>query len=534
MRRLLRNFSHLYVALDETNKTNAKVAALVEYFSSAAPEDAVWALSLLMGRRPRVPVKRNLLKVWAMEVSGVNDWLFDECYSAVGDLSETFSLILPSIRIDFKDQSLSWWMSWIAELAKKDEQEQKSDLLWAWQHLDRWGIFVFHKLIGGAFRVGVSSELVVRALAQVTGLSRPLLAHRLMGKWIPSREYYLSLISLSEGDEIMTSRPYPFCLAHPLDTEIENLGQILDWQAEWKWDGIRAQLIRRNGESFLWSRGEELIHDAFPEILTIANLLPEGTVLDGEILAWDGKNPMPFAQLQRRIGRKAPSKKLLGEVPCSLIAFDLLEWEGVDWRSKKLSERRSQLELVVSKDVPDLILSEVVSSTTWAALSEKREQSRAKFAEGIMLKQRNSDYTGGRKRDAWWKWKINPFSIDAVLVYAQRGSGKRASLYTDYTFAVWSEGKLVPFAKAYSGLTDAEIAQVDNFIRKNVLEKFGPVRTVKPELVFEIAFEGIQLSTRHKSGVAVRFPRILRWRKDKKPEDADTLTRIKELLHANV
>ncbi len=528
----MREFTNLYIRLDETNKTNEKVAALVEYFSSAPPEDAVWALSLLTGRRPRVPVKRNLLKQWGIEQSGLSEWLFDECYGAVGDLSETFSLILPTISLETDDQSLSWWMKWISQLARFDEPKQKEEVLWAWQHLNRWEKFVFHKLIGGAFRVGVSAELVVRSLSQVSGVGKTTLAHRLMGTWAPSPEFYSALVSLEGSDEVALSQPYPFCLAHPLEADPESLGNVDEWLVEWKWDGIRAQLIRRNGETFLWSRGEEVLNEAFPEIVSIANFLPDGTVLDGEILAWDGTKPMPFAQLQRRIGRKIAGKKLMTDVPCALIAFDLVEFDGVDVRSLPLADRRSRLASLVDLNIPGLVLSETVNAESWERLEVARQGSREKFAEGLMLKKLDSDYTGGRKRGAWWKWKITPFSVDAVLIYAQRGSGKRASLYTDYTFGVWSDGALVPFAKAYSGLTDAEIRLVDNFIRRNVLEKFGPVRTVKPELVFEIAFEGIQLSTRHKSGVAVRFPRILRWRQDKKAEDADTLDGIKELLRS--
>lgn len=528
----MRSFTDLYLRLDETNKTNEKVAALVRYFESAPPEDSIWALSLLMGRRPRVPVKRTLLKRWAIEASRYEEWLFEECYSAVGDLSETFSLILPDQKEEGTDIPLSQWMAWIIELAAKDEESQRADILWAWNQLGRWEKFVFHKLIGGAFRIGVSSELVVRALSLVSGVDKTVLAHRLMGTWPTAPAFYEQLTSADGADEVAASQPYPFCLAHPLESDPNALGDLSDWQVEWKWDGIRAQLIRRQGETFLWSRGEEILNDTFPEIVAIGDSLFDGTVIDGEILAWDSNKPLSFAQLQRRLGRKAPGKKLLGEVPCALVAFDLVEHGGDDIRNRPLAQRREMLQDVVHQQIPSLRISETVAAASWEELEARREQSRTQFAEGLMLKRLDSDYTGGRKRGSWWKWKIAPFSVDAVLIYAQRGSGKRASLYTDYTFGVWSEGALVPFAKAYSGLTDAEIRLVDNFIRRNVVEKFGPVRTVKPELVFEIAFEGIQLSTRHKSGVAVRFPRILRWRQDKEPKDADSLEGVKDLLRA--
>lgn len=522
-------FVRLYRELDESNKTNDKVLALRGYFDEASSGDAVWALALLAGRRPRVPVNRTLLAAWALEYAAIPSWLFDECYGAVGDLSETFALILPEPAGEPESQSLRWWMEWLSELAGQTEPEQKASLFWAWEHLDRWGRLVLHKLIGGSFRFGASKELAIRALAESSGVPKAKIAHRLMGSWEPTAEFYEGVISESDTGALI-SQPYPFCLAYPLEQEPSSLGEVREWQAEWKWDGIRAQLIRREGETFLWSRGEELIHETFPEIAALGAHLPNGTVLDGEILAWDGSAPLPFAQLQRRVGRKTVGKKLLAEVPCALIAFDCLESVGEDLRAQPLSVRRQALIEVTEIGAPGLVLSPIVLADSWDELAAERERSREMFAEGLMLKRLSSDYTRGRKRGDWWKWKIEPFSVDAVLIYAQRGSGKRASLYTDYTFGVWSEGVLVPFAKAYSGLTDAEIREVDAFVRRNAIEKFGPVRTVKPELVFEIAFEGIQLSTRHKSGVAVRFPRILRWRHDKRPEDADSLENVRRLL----
>lgn len=520
----MRSFVDLYFAMDATNKTNEKVAAMIAYFQSAPAEDAAWALAFLTGRRPRVPVKRPLLRQWCLEVTGIDEWLFDECYSAVGDLSETLALLLPEPNKPDELGSLTHWVGEIHRLATLPEPEQHEVLLSAWDRMDADERFVWHKLLGGSFRVGVSRDLVIRALSRVSGVPGDVIAHRIMGDWSPTGEFYTEVVSEQPTGEAPISKPYPFCLAHPLEGEPDQLGDIADWQAEWKWDGIRAQLIRRQGETFLWSRGEDLIHESFPDVTAIGDLLPDGTVLDGEILAWNGA-PMPFAQLQRRINRKLVGKKLLTDVPCTLVAFDLLEFGGEDLRSRPIRERRELLE-----KIEGVVLSPLIHAESWEELQSRRGDSRAMFAEGLMLKRLDSDYTPGRKRGAWWKWKIAPFSVDAVLIYAARGSGKRASLYTDYTFGVWHEGQLIPFAKAYSGLDDAEIRQVDNFVRRNAIEKFGPVRTVKPELVFEIAFEGIQLSTRHKSGIATRFPRILRWRKDKRPEDADTLENVKRLL----
>lgn len=524
----MRSFVDLYFAMDATNKTNEKVAAMIAYFQTAPAEDAAWALAFLTGRRPRVPVKRPLLRQWCLEVTGIDEWLFDECYSAVGDLSETLALLLPEPTKADELGSLAHWVGEIHRLATMAEPEQRETMVGAWDRMDADERFVWHKLLGGSFRVGVSRDLVIRALSRVSGVTADVIAHRVMGKWEPSGEFYREVVSEQPSGEVPLSKPYPFCLAHALEGEPDQLGDISDWQAEWKWDGIRAQLIRRLGETFLWSRGEDMIHEAFPDVLALGDNLPDGTVLDGEILAWNGE-PMPFAQLQRRINRKLVGKKLLTEVPCTLVAFDLLEFAGEDWRSRPIRERRAQLE-----QIPGIVISPLVEAENWEELQFRRGDSRSMFAEGLMLKRLDSDYTPGRKRGAWWKWKIAPFSVDAVLIYAARGSGKRASLYTDYTFGVWQDGELIPFAKAYSGLDDAEIRQVDNFIRRNAIEKFGPVRTVKPELVFEIAFEGIQLSTRHKSGIATRFPRILRWRKDKRPEDADTLENVKRLLEVKL
>lgn len=522
----MNRFLELWDGLDETTRTSEKVRHLAEYFRAAEPADAVWALALLTGRRPRVPVKRSLLQLWAREAAGIEDWLFGECYAAVGDLSETLSLILPAPSGPAEDRPLAWWMGWLSDLAKQEEPEQRRSILWAWQNLDQQGRFILHKLIGGAFRVGVSQELVVRGLAQASGVGTAVLAHRLMGDWLPTAEFYEALVGEEEeGGAGLGSRPYPFCLAHPLEGDPEQLGAPGEWVVEYKWDGIRAQLIRRGGQTFLWSRGEDMIHLSFPEVVALGDTLPDGTVLDGEILAWEGDRPAPFAQLQRRLGRKVVGKKLLSEVPCVLVAFDLLEFEGLDWRARPLTERRERLECL-----PAVQVSQRLMADSWEGIAALRQEARDRRAEGLMLKRADSEYTGGRKRGIWWKWKLSPFSVDAVLIYAQRGTGKRASLYTDYTFGVWSEGVLVPFAKAYSGLSDEEIRQVDRFVRNNIKEKFGPVRTVEPKLVFEIAFEGIQLSSRHKSGVAVRFPRIARWRTDKQPEDADSLDAVKELL----
>jgi DNA ligase-1 len=528
----MKAFAELYASLDETTRTTEKIDELTDYFAGAGSADASWAVYFLIGRKPKQVVPSKKLREWAVEASGVPDWLFQESYDAVGDLAETIALLLPEAE-QSSDLPLSEWVETrLLPLRGANEETQKRVILGAWASMDRPQRFVWNKLISGSFRVGVSQQLVTRALAKVSGVDPAIIAHRLMGDWEPNPAFFDQLRAL-ESHDADHSRPYPFCLAHALEGPPSSLGQIKDWSAEWKWDGIRAQLIRRRGETFVWSRGEELVTDRYPELATLGAFLPEGTVLDGEILPYREGVPLPFAKLQKRIGRKTLGKAILAEVPVVLIAYDLLEFAGNDFRAEPFEARRTKLKgLVESIALPDrLILSPSVEADSWEGLATARQGSRDRQAEGLMLKRKGSAYHVGRKRGDWWKWKVNPFTIDAVLTSAQRGSGKRASLYTDYTFGVWDDsGKLVTIAKAYSGLTDEEINRVDAFIRRNMVEKFGPVRTVKPELVFELAFEGIQRSTRHKSGIAVRFPRINRWRDDKKPEDADTLETIRALL----
>jgi DNA ligase-1 len=528
----MKAFAELYAALDETTKTGEKVYALVRYLSAAPPADAAWAVHFLSGRRPKRLVGARRLAEWAMEATGTPEWLFAECYDAVGDLAETISLLLPPAPAS-SDRPLAHWVEErLLPLRGLTEGEQRAAVRGAWAELDGPQGYVWNKLITGSFRVGVSQSLVVRALAKVAGgVDEATVAHRLMGAWEPGAEFYLRLLAADTRDAD-ASRPYPFFLAYALEDDLEALGDAGAWQVEWKWDGIRAQVVRRRGATYVWSRGEELITERFPEIARAAAFLADGTVLDGEILPWRDGRPLPFAQLQRRIGRKVLGAKILAEVPAVLLCYDLLEAEGRDLRPLPLVERRAALEAVLAAMPAGARFpaSPLAPSATWDDVRAAHAASRERAAEGLMLKRADSPYRVGRRRGDWWKWKVEPFSVDAVLIYAQRGHGRRASLYTDYTFGVWSGGELVPFAKAYSGLTDEEIRRVDAFVRRNTLQRFGPVRTVKPELVFELAFEGIQRSPRHRSGVAVRFPRMARWRTDKRPEDADSLDTILHML----
>jgi DNA ligase-1 len=540
----MREFARLYAELDETTATNRKLEALQNYFSTAAPENAAWAVYFLAGGKPRQAVPSKLLRQYATEYAGLDEWLFEESYQAVGDLAETIALILPPPS-SHSDVGLAEWMQErIGPLRGADPAAIRSALFGFWDELDSRERFLLAKLIGGGFRVGVSKLLVTRALAAIAAVDSKLIAQRLMG-WTdgsvrPTAAGFLQLIAEQSDDEhkLRGGQPYPFFLAHQLQGAPSALGAIDAWQVEWKYDGIRAQLVRRGGQNYLWSRGEDLITERFPELAAVR--LPDGTVVDGEVLVWgESDAPCPFAELQRRIGRKTLSAKLLAELPAVLVAYDLLELDGVDLRALPQHERRALLETVVTAAAqPQLKISPLVNADDWEQLALLRSESRGRGVEGMMLKAREARYGVGRTKDVgtWWKWKIDPYAIDAVLIYAQAGHGRRASLYTDYTFAVWDgeegERKLVPFAKAYSGLTDAEIAQVDSAIRKTTIEKFGPVRSVKPTMVFEIGFEGIALSSRHKAGIAVRFPRILRRREDKSIDDADSLDTLKGLLAA--
>lgn len=527
----MKAFAELYASLDATNKTNEKVEALVSYFKTTPPRDSAWAVYFLIGRRIKRLVDGPRLWRWAMEESGVPEWLATECSSAVGDTAETIAQLLPSPSCSAGGSLSEWIENKLLPLRDLDDDGRKAILVDTWRQMDDRQRFVWNKLITGAFRVGVSQSLVTRAISEVSGVDANVIAHRLMGDWEPNEEFALRIVSPVSTDADV-SRPYPFCLAYALEGDVTELGEIGEWLVEWKWDGIRSQLVRRDWQTFLWSRGEELITERFPEIASLGGVIGEGTVLDGEVLPWRDGAPMPFAQLQRRIGRKTLGPKILGEVPAALLVFDLLEWQGQDVREKPIEWRRDILQALVQRvNAPErLVLSPLQTYESWDQATELRRQARSRGVEGFMLKRRGSPYRVGRRRGDWWKWKIEPFSVDCVLIYAQRGSGRRASLYTDYTFGIWDGGTLVPFAKAYSGLTDQEIREVDAFVRRSTVERFGPVRTVKPELVFELAFEGIQKSTRHKSGIAVRFPRIARWRTDKKPDEADTLETVRALL----
>lgn len=527
----MRQFTELFLALDQSNKTSLKTQALLRFLEESSDEDKVWGIALLMGKRPKRIIRSADLRQWAQELSALPEWLFEETYHIVGDLAETIAKILPDNRREL-DQSLTDWMLQIIACRDLELEAKKEFILGAWDSLGEWERFVFNKMLMGGFRLGVSQKLTAKAIALYTQKEESEIAHRLMGNW-QAQEQSFEQLFLSEQADDDHSKPYPFYLAYQVEGDPENLGPLQDWQAEWKWDGIRGQLIFRGDRYFLWSRGEELISAKFPEFESLVGKVPNGTVIDGEVLIYKDGNLRPFQDLQTRIGRKAVSKKTLQDTPAVIRAYDLLEWQGEDLRSKPMTERRTLLEsLFNSYDFSNsaLQLSPIIEVETWDDLKAERLRARELRSEGLMLKRKDSGYQFGRKKGDWWKWKLEPLTIDAVLIYGMRGHGRRSNLYTDYTFAVWDGPNLVPFTKAYSGLKDDEFRAVDQFIKKNTLERFGPVRSVKPELVFEIAFEGIQASKRHKSGVALRFPRMKRWRQDKPASEANSLQDLKDML----
>lgn len=524
----MKSFTELILKIDSNRKTTAKIQALVDFFDMADDDDKLWTIALFTHRRPKRSVTTSKLREWATELAGIPLWLFEESYHIVGDLAETIAMLVPQTT-EVPPIGLSEWIAKIIALKKESEESQKSKVQSYWQGMNRTERFVFNKILTGGFRIGVSQKILTKALAQSLDQEEAIIAHRLMGDWRPDNTTFKKLL-IEDHQQDEDAKPYPFYLTYALDKELSEIGLEEEWIAERKWDGIRAQVIIRNQNIYIWSRGEELITDKFPELHTLTERIDD-CVLDGELMAFKDGQPLSFHQLQTRIGRKTLSQKLLSEVPIILMAYDVLEYKGKDIRSTPLSARRKILENIVEKAHHSALqLSEPVLFAAWKELMREKSKSRALHCEGLMLKKKDSLYQVGRVKGDWWKWKIEPYTIDAILTYAMRGHGRRANLYTDYTFGLWENNELVTFAKAYSGLTDKEILQVDQFVKNNSLQKFGPVRSVQPKMVFEIAFEGIAYSKRHKSGVAVRFPRIKRIRLDKKIEEANTLDDLKAMI----
>lgn len=524
----MKSFVDLFIGLDQTTKTNEKIDLLVQFLERSSDEDKMWCIALLSDKRPPRPLNTTILKEMAAELALLPYWMIDESHHIVGDLAETIALLVPQTSNTI-EKSLSSWMNDIAVLKEKTEEERKDFIKDAWSGLNKNEKFVFNKWIGGGFRMGVSRQLVARAISIYSGISQDNVLQRLMDGWDPRKTNFSDWMSPANNHSNEAS-PIPFYLAHPLE-KIEDLGDAQNWIFEWKWDGIRGQIIYRNQKTFIWSRGEDLMSDRFPE-LNIPSEIGSSFVIDGEIVVHDGERPLPFSLLQTRIARKKISSKFLNDAPIKFIAYDLLELNGQDIRHLTTLERKDLLHnLIAELNHASFLESEMFLFNTWEEAIDLRRESRENFAEGLMVKLKEGDYKVGRKRGQWWKWKLEALTIDAVMIYAMRGHGRRANLFTDFTFAVKDGEQLVPFTKAYSGLTDDEMKEVDAFVKKNTIEKFGPVRSVAPKLVFEIAFEGIQKSSRHKSGIALRFPRIHRWRKDKSPDEANSMEDLLALLN---
>jgi DNA ligase 1 len=529
----MKEFAQLIYLLDSSTKTNDKLQALIGYFNLATNKDKVWAVALFTGRRPKRIVASSFLKEWCTTEANIPNWLFEESYHTVGDLAETIALLIPQQNVTHHTYSLNECILQLIGIANLEINQKKEYVIKQWQALNKTEKFVFNKLLTGGFRIGIAQQMVINAIAKISNISAGAIAHQLMGNWDPQTTQWQQIIS--QESTIDFSKPYPFYLAYPLENEIESLGNLENWQIEYKWDGIRGQIIKRNDTVYIWSRGEELVTDKFPELVNVFVSLPNGTVLDGEIIARTKEGDiLSFNTLQKRIGRKTLSKKILEESPVGFIAYDVLEYEGNDYRNNILELRSELLQLILTRlNNKSISISNAIHAKSWQEIAILRAEAPQLLAEGLMLKNKQSTYQVGRKRGDWWKWKVEPFTIDAVLLYAQKGHGRRSNLFTDYTFAVKDGERLVTFTKAYSGLTDKEFAEVTSFVNKNAIEKFGPVRTVPPQLVFEIAFEGIAESSRHKCGVALRFPRIKRWRHDKTADEINTLTDLKALLQKN-
>lgn len=523
----MEHFCALFEALDATTSTNAKRDAMRAYFETAPPADAAWAVWFLSGQRLKRFAGHAQLGRWLADATGLPDWLVRECRAEVGDTAETVALLLAADGATVAPRPLADWMEHeLLPLREADEDTLRARITGWWRTLPPLQVFVLTKLMTGALRVGVSRTLVARALAAASGLPHTTILHRLSGDWTPSAAFFEALVAPGET-QVDASQPYPFFLAHALEREVAELGTPDDWAAEWKWDGIRAQLVRRGGDAFVWSRGEDLVTERFPEVAGAMAKLPDGSVLDGELLAWGADGVLPFAELQKRIGRKKLSKTILARVPVRFLAYDCLEDEGEDLRGLPWQSRRERMDALLKRAAaPALGRSDEVAFDDWQALAALREEARDRGVEGFMLKRRDAAYGVGRSKGGWWKWKVDPLTVDAVLTYAQPGSGRRSTLLTDYTFALWREGDLVTVAKAYSGLTDEEIAELDRWLRAHTVERFGPVRRVEPEQVFELEFDDVQRSSRHKSGVALRFPRMARWRRDLSPRDADAVSEL--------
>ena len=539
----LNKFSKLFEDLDSNNSSNKKVNSLTKYFKLNNNLNNILTIYLLIGKKNKRFISGKSLREYYANIYKIPKWLIDECYSKVGDSAEVISLLLQDklLEKNIKDDiSLNELINEILpKLKKLDENKKKLYIKSLWEKISKDNQLIFNKILSGTFRIGVSKGLVVKAISNMTGVDESIILHRLMGELEPIEETYMFLINQKLEQKELDYKPYPFQLANTFDERIKETISVDKYQFESKWDGIRSQIIKRSNNISIWTRGEELVNKTFPELIKIISHFKNDFVLDGEILIWDeNKNrPKNFSLLQKRLGRKSPSLKIQKDLPVVFMAYDILEINGKDIRSKILSERRNILEKsfsnLISEDksiIGKIKITKLHQISNWIDLEEVKNSARKSNTEGLVIKDKQSEYVPGRKKGNWWKYKIDPMQLDGVLIYARPGSGKRADLYTDYSFGIWEDNKLVKFANAYSGLNNEEIRELDKWIRRNTLEKFGPVRSVKPELVFEISFDNIQISKRHKSGIALRFPRITKWRRDKNIMEADNLENALKMI----
>ena len=538
----MRNFATLFKELDETAQADLKIEALINYFKKVPPEDLAWTVSLLLGRKIKQVISVKRLRKWSVELTQIPDWLLAECLNNVGDLAETISLILP-----FEGNSENiplhvWIEQCIFPLKDQQEEIQKEKIVSFWHQLNSVERFLFNKLVTGSFHVDIPPKLIIKALSSFCSLNEKYISQRLIGNWVPTAGFF-NFLCTSNVSDTMANIPYPFNPVVQLDLKVEDLGNINQWLFEWKWNGIRSQIIKRENKVFIWSHDEDLLNDSFPELYELGSILPDGTVIEGIIIPIRDNILLPSAELKKRIAKRYPVKKILSDIPVSFVAFDLLEFDKEDIRNKSLNQRRNLLKEILN-DITDkrIILSGVVECNSWKDLKIARSEAGKKSVDGLMLKRLYSPYSIGSETIVsamqsgilttnWYKWKNDPLTINAILLYARLEQGSTSPLFKEYTFALWHDGKLIPFAKTSSGLTDEEIIQVDSFIRKNTLGKFGPVRTVKPELVFKLEFDGIQKSSRNKSGIVVLSPHITRWHHYKKIEEAGSLNSLTILLN---
>jgi len=517
-------FAALLEALVFTPSRNGKLRLMADFFATAADPERGWALAALTGELSFREAKASQIRDLAM--TRVDPELFGWSYDFVGDLAETVSLIWPERPGANRVPELSEIVEGLATATRGTVGALLEPWLDALDATGRWALL---KLVTSGLRVGVSARLAKTALAEFGAIEIAAIEAVWHGLDPPYCDLFAWLERRAPRPEV-GERPgfSPLMLANPL--EIEDLAALdpTAYRAEWKWDGIRVQLVGRGGERRLYSRSADDIGAAFPDI---TSLIGEDVVLDGELLVMRDGEVAPFNDLQQRLNRKVVNSTMLRDYPAWVRLYDILSLGGVDLRPLSFTERRRRLdEWYGAVPRPRFDLSPLIPFASWNELEALREGARARAIEGLMLKRADSPYVAGRPKGPWFKWKRGALTADTVLMYAQRGHGKRSSFYSDYTFGAWRDDQLVPVGKAYSGFTDDELGRLDKWVRHHTVNRYGPVLEVEPSLVLEIAFDSIHRSARHKSGLAMRFPRVHRIRWDKPYREADTVAALEKLI----